>query len=64
MLTSPRLDEMRENDWNLNIPRYVNTFEEDEPVDIAAVARELESTGFGYAGYEQDHSRLLPVYWG
>ena len=36
------LDEVRENDYNLNIPRYVDTFEEEEPVDIAAVATELK----------------------
>jgi len=29
-------DEIRDNDYNLNIPRYVDTFEEEEPVDIAA----------------------------
>lgn len=37
------LDEIRENDYNLNIPRYVDTFEEEEPVDLEAVVRELES---------------------
>jgi len=26
--------EIQENDYNLNIPRYVDTFEEEEPVDI------------------------------
>jgi type I restriction enzyme M protein len=36
------LDEIRENDYNLNIPRYVDTFEEEEPVDIPAVASELK----------------------
>jgi type I restriction enzyme M protein len=36
------LDEVRENDYNLNIPRYVDTFEEEEPVDIDAVAKELK----------------------
>ena len=36
------LDEVRENDYNLNIPRYVDTFEEEEPVDIDAVAIELK----------------------
>ena len=25
------LEEVRENDYNLNIPRYVDTFEEEEP---------------------------------
>ena len=27
------LEEIRENDFNLNIPRYVDTFEEEEPID-------------------------------
>ena len=36
------LDEVRENDYNLNIPRYVDTFEEEEPVDIDAAASELK----------------------
>jgi type I restriction enzyme M protein len=36
------LDKVRENDYNLNIPRYVDTFEEEEPVYIAAVASELK----------------------
>ncbi len=35
------LDEVRENDYNLNIPRYVDTFEDEEPVDIVEVASEL-----------------------
>lgn len=35
------LDEIRENDYNLNIPRYVDTFEEEEPVDIQAVQQRL-----------------------
>jgi type I restriction enzyme M protein len=36
------LAEVKENDYNLNIPRYVDTFEEEEPVDINAVASELK----------------------
>lgn len=35
------LEEIRENDFNLNIPRYVDTFEEEEPVDLDAVTAEL-----------------------
>ena len=35
------LDEIKENDYNLNIPRYVDTFEEEEPIDIEAVADDL-----------------------
>lgn len=41
------LDEIAENDYNLNIPRYVDTFEEDEPVDLALVATELKSLEVG-----------------
>ena len=35
------LAEIAENDYNLNIPRYVDTFEEEEPVDLKAVAKDL-----------------------
>lgn len=37
------LEEIAENDYNLNIPRYVDTFEEEEPIDIQAVLQEIES---------------------
>jgi type I restriction enzyme M protein len=36
------LEEIRENEFNCNIPRYVDTFEEEEEIDIAAVQREIE----------------------
>lgn len=36
-----KLEEVKENDYNLNIPRYVDTFEEEEKVDLAAVSKEL-----------------------
>jgi type I restriction enzyme M protein len=35
-------DEIKENEFNLNIPRYVDTFEEEPEVDIAAVQVEIE----------------------
>jgi len=37
------LAEIRENDYNLNIPRYVDTFEEEAAVDLGAVVKELET---------------------
>ena len=37
------LDEIKENDYNLNIPRYVDTFEEEEPIDLDAVSSELKA---------------------
>lgn len=36
------IDEIRQNDYNLNIPLYVDTFEEEEPVDLVAVKAEIE----------------------
>ena len=36
------LDDIKENEYNLNIPRYVDTFEEEEEIDIAAVQSEID----------------------
>jgi type I restriction enzyme M protein len=36
------IDELKENDYNLNIPRYVDTFEEEEEIDIPAVQKEID----------------------
>ena len=38
-----QLKEVAENDYNLNIPRYVDTFEEEEPVDLATVSNALKA---------------------
>jgi len=35
------LDEIAENDYNLNIPRYVDTFEEEAEIDLDAVVAEI-----------------------
>lgn len=37
------LAEIAENDFNLNIPRYVDTFEEEEAVDIAATQQAIQT---------------------
>jgi len=36
------LDEIEENDWNLNVPRYVDTTEPEEPIDVSEKLRELD----------------------
>ena len=36
------MEEIKENDYNLNIPRYVDTFEEEEEIDLDKVQAELE----------------------
>lgn len=37
-----QIDEIKENDYNLNITRYVDTFEEEEEVDIAATIKAID----------------------
>lgn len=37
------LEEIRENDHNLNIPRYVDTFEEEAEIDLPAVQKEIDT---------------------
>ncbi len=37
------IDEIKENDYNLNIPRYVDTFEEEELIDIKEVQGKINS---------------------
>ena len=36
------IEEIKENEYNLNIPRYVDTFEEEEEINIADVQTEIE----------------------
>jgi type I restriction enzyme M protein len=36
------VEEIAENDFNLNIPRYVDTFEETAPVDLKALQHEID----------------------
>lgn len=56
------LKEIKENDFNLNIPRYVDTFEEEEPVDIKATQEEIKSLKIQLAEIEsqmEDYLREL-----
>ena len=36
------MEEIIENEYNLNIPRYVDTFEEEEEVDLDEVSEDLK----------------------
>lgn len=47
------LDEIKDNDYNLNIPRYVDTFEEEEPVDLDRVVSELKELEAGMTEIDQ-----------
>ena len=46
------------NDYNLNIPRYVNTFEKEEAVELAAVASRIKIVGSGNKN-NRDHHRFF-----
>ena len=36
------LEEIEKNDWNLNVPRYVDTTEPEEPIDVKEKRKELK----------------------
>ena len=38
-----KFDEIKENDFNLNIPRYVDTFEEEPPVDVQKLVADMSN---------------------
>ena len=46
------MSEIAGNDFNLNIPRYVDTFEEEELVELDAVLAELKTVDSEMAGID------------
>lgn len=52
-------DEIKENDFNLNIPRYVDTFEEEPPIDLVQLSQELVSLNKEIEAAELDFLSLL-----
>ncbi|WP_209331680.1 type I restriction-modification system subunit M [Lunatimonas salinarum] len=52
-------DEIKENDFNLNIPRYVDTFEEEPEVDIAAVQQEIDKLEIELKEVQAEMDRYL-----
>ena len=53
------LDEIRENDYNLNIPRYVDTFEEEEEIDLTTVRAERVKLKSELAALEEEMEGYL-----
>jgi type I restriction enzyme M protein len=53
------LDDIKENDYNLNIPRYVDTFEEEEEIDLVAVRKEREQLKSQLADLEIEMAKYL-----
>lgn len=52
-------EEIKENDFNLNIPRYVDTFEEPEPIDIQALSDEMVQLNQEIAQAEKDFLEMV-----
>ena len=52
-------DEISENDFNLNIPRYVDTFEEEEEIDLMAVREERKKLKATLEALEQEMDGYL-----
>ncbi len=53
------LQEVKDNDYNLNIPRYVDTFEEEEEIDLVAVRAEREQLKTQLAELEVQMAKYL-----
>lgn len=51
-------EEIQENDYNLNIPRYVDTFEPEPEIDLAALNKEMAETDKAIA---QNEAELLTM---
>lgn len=47
------LTEIKENEYNLNIPRYVDTFEDEPPVNIEEVAKSLKDLAVEEKKYKE-----------
>ena len=52
-------EEIKENEYNLNIPRYVDTFVEEEEVDIAKVQTEIETLEKELAAVQNEMKKYL-----
>ena len=53
------VNEVIENEYNLNIPRYVDTFEPEAPIDVAAALKELDAAEQARADAETRLRELL-----
>ena len=53
------LKEIQDNDYNLNIPRYVDTFEEEDEIDLLVVRAEREQLKVELANLETEMAGYL-----
>ena len=53
------IEELQENEFNLNIPRYVDTFEEEEEIDIGAVQKRINTLEDELKGVQSQMNKYL-----
>ena len=53
------LDEIRANDYNMNITRYIDITEEEEPIDVQVVLNQLKELKKERAGVEEKMNQFL-----
>ncbi len=53
------LSEIQENEYNLNIPRYVDTFEEEEIIDLESVNKEIADIKIQIALLEKEMEQCM-----
>jgi len=54
-----KFDEIIENDYNLNIPRYVDTFEEEEEISLETISTNIQQTKLELANAENELFGML-----
>jgi type I restriction enzyme M protein len=55
-------EEIKNNDFNLNIPRYVDTYEEEAEIDILAVQSEIETLETELAEVQEKMNQYLEFF--
>ena len=56
------LEEIKENDYNLNIPRYVDTYEEEAEIDLAEVQQKIEQLQNELAEVQKQMDEYLKLF--
>ena len=52
-------EDVEKNDFNLNIPRYVDNFEEEEPIDLDELLSDMNSTDSELRKVQSDFTAML-----
>jgi type I restriction enzyme M protein len=55
------IDEIEENDWNLNVPRYVDTTDQEEPIDVTKKLQEIDKLAEKRQKTDEELQRYMEV---